>query len=159
MEDEKKEKAVLYQIIQFKPKYRDGVIEVIGKNLVDLGVVSESSLPIDDEDLFKIPEVYSGKGRFWVAVENDKVIGTVAIRDVGKDTAKLNRMFVLKEHHGKGVGQKLLDQAISFAKEHGFKEVILNTHLNMNRAHHFYEKNGFKKVGQTEDKYNYKLEL
>jgi len=88
-----------------------------------------------------------------------KVIGTVAIRDMGGDTAKLNRMFVLSNYHGKDVGQTLLDHAIAFAKKQGYKEVILNTHLLMKRAHHFYEKNGFKKVKKEQDKYHYKMDL
>lgn len=75
------------------------------------------------------------------------MIGTVAIRDFGDDIAKLKRMFVDHDYHGKGVGQKLLDHALDFAKVQGFREVILNTHPLMKRAHRFYEKNGFVKVG------------
>lgn len=147
------------QIVQFRPEFRDEVVDIIGKNLANLKIVPADSLPIDDEDLFRIPEVYDGKSRFWVALEGNKVIGTVGIKDKGADTAKLKRMFVLMDHHGKGVGLKLLNTAISFARDQGFKQVILNTNINMHRAHHFYEKNGFKKTGQDGDKYSYKLEL
>jgi len=148
-----------FKIVEFKPEYQSGVIDVIGKNLAVLKVVPTDSLPIDDEDLFHIPKVYSGRGRFWVALQDGKVIGTVAIRDMGGATAKLNRMFVTMDLHGKGIGQKLFDHAKNFAKKQGFAELILNTHFNMERAHHFYEKNGFIKTGSGEDKYFYRLEL
>ena len=78
---------------------------------------------------------------------------------MGGNTAKLNRMFVLSNYHGKGVGQALFDHAIAFAKKQGYKEIILNTHFLMKRAHRFYEKNGFKQVRKEQDKYHYKMDL
>jgi GNAT superfamily N-acetyltransferase len=148
-----------FQIVEFEQKYQDQVIEVVGKGLMELKVIPKSDEPLQDEDLYQIPDVYRGRGRFWIAVMGDKIIGTVAIRDMGGNTAKLNRMFVLSDYHGKGVGQALFDHAIAFAKEQGYKEVILNTHLLMERAHHFYEKNGFKRVDKEKDKYHYKMDL
>jgi len=148
-----------FQIIEFKSEYQDQVIDVVGRGLMELNVIPKSDKPLQDEDLYQIPNVYKGRGRFWIAVKEDKVIGTVAIRDMGGDTAKLNRMFVLSKYHSKGVGQALFDHAIAFAKKQCYKEVILNTHFLMKRAHSFYEKNGFKKVRKEQDKYHYKMDL
>ena len=148
-----------FQITEFDRKYQDQVIEVVGKVLMELKVIPESDKPLQDEDLYQIPEVYKDRGRFWVALEGKEVIGTVAIRDMGGFTAKLNRMFVLSNYHGKGVGQALFEHAIVFAKKQGYKEVVLNTHFLMKRAHHFYKKNGFKRIGKGKDRYYYKLQL
>lgn len=148
-----------YKIVEYRPIYQQQVIEIIGRLLQDLNVIPKSDEPLDDEDLYKIPEVYSGKGRFWVAIKGDKVIGTVSIRDMGNSVAKLNRMFVSTDYHGTGVGKSLLDHAIKFAKKKNFKKIILNTHLNMTRAHKFYEKNGFIRVAEDSDKYHYQLDL
>jgi len=148
-----------FQIVEFEQKYQNQVIDIVGKGLMELKVISESNEPLQDEDLYRIPEVYKNRGRFWVALEGNKIIGTIAIRDMGGSTAKLNRMFVLSNYHGKGVGQALFDHAIAFARKMEYKEVILNTHLLMKRAHHFYEKNGFKKIGKEKDKYHYKMDL
>jgi GNAT superfamily N-acetyltransferase len=49
----------------------------------------------------------------------------VAIRDMGGNVAKLNRMFVLVDYHGTGIGQILLDQALDFASEKKFSKIIL----------------------------------
>ncbi len=146
-------------IKEYSETYRDKVIEVIGNTLADISVISKKNLPIDDEDLRKINEIYSGKGKFWIALNNNQVVGTVAIRDMGNQTAKLNRMFVLVEYHGSGIGQKLLDHAIVFAKKQGFTKIILNTHELMYRAHKFYEKNQFIKIGKNEKKYFYERSL
>ncbi len=147
------------KIKEYSEEYKEQVKNVIGKTLVDISVIDRKSLPIDDEDLDKIEKIYSGKGRFWIAIDNNKVIGTVAIRDMGNQTAKLNRMFVLIEYHGSGVGQKLFDHAVNFAKKYGFTKIILNTHELMHRAHGFYEKNNFIRKGKKEDKYFYERKL
>lgn len=146
-------------IKEYEDKYKQQIKEVIGKTLVDISVLDRDELPIDDEDLDRINEIYCGKGKFWIAIENDKVIGTVAIKDMGGDVAKLKRMFVLTDYHGSGVGQKLLDLALSHAKKQGFRKVILNTHELMHRAHRFYEKNGFVKKTKNKNKYFYERNI
>lgn len=147
------------KIVEFKPEYQNQVIDVVGKGLMKLEVIPKSDEPLQDEDLYQIPKVYKGKGKFWVALRKGKVIGTIAIRDMGNNVAKLNRMFVLNNLHGTGIGQSLLDYAIKYAKQQNFKEIILNTHPLMKRAHHFYRKNGFKKVSEDQERYHFKLGL
>lgn len=143
----------------FKTKDMDQVINVIDRVLKDIEVIPESEKLINDEDLFRIPKVYKDRGRFWIATENKKVIGTVAIRDMGNNIAKLNRMFVLIEYHGSGIGQKLLNTAINFAINQKYSEIILNTDVLMHRAHHFYEKNGFVKYAKDQKEFHYRLVL
>lgn len=148
-----------FKIRIFETGDTDQLIGVIDRVLKDIKVIPESNKKIDDKDLFQIPVVYSGKGRFWVATEKEKVIGTVAIRDMGNNIAKLNRMFVLVDYHGNGIGQKLLDTAISFVKDQEYSEIILNTSVLMHRAHHFYEKNGFVKFAEDREELHYRLVL
>lgn len=153
------ERKETFQIFEFTKLYQEQVIRLITQVLKDQHVISKDVDAIDDEDLFHIVDIYTGRGRFWLAVEDDQVIGTVAIREIDKNTAKLHRMFVLTEYHGQGVGPALLLHAISFARQQGYKEIILNTHHLMHRAHRFYEKHGFTRIGETSDKFSYKLTL
>jgi len=147
------------EIKQYSKRYKDQIRDVIGRTLADISVVDKNSLPIDDPDLDRIEEVYSGKGRFWVALDGDKVVGTVAIRDMGGNVAKLNRMFVLVNYHGTGIGQILLDQALDFASEKKFSKIILNTYELMHRAHRFYEKNNFTRKDKKGNKFFYEKNL
>ena len=146
-----------FKIVVFKSEYQNQVLDVVGGGLKGLGVIPDTEEPLTDEDLYHIQEIYSGRGRFWVAIEEGRVIGTVAVKDMGNGRAKLKRMFVLDEHQGTGVGQALLDHALTFTRENGYKEVILNTHKLMKRAHRFYEKNGFERIGDDSYKYQYRL--
>jgi GNAT superfamily N-acetyltransferase len=148
-----------YLIVEYKPKYTGQIITVIDTVLKEIGTLPKPGNLIDDPDLRHIEDIYNGRGKFWVALSGNNVVGTVAIRDMGQNTAKLNRMFVLPEHHGTGLGKKLLNTALDHAKEQDFEKIVLNTHITMKRAHRFYEKNGFAKVGRTADKFNFEKDL
>lgn len=148
-----------FRIDEYEESDMEGVIGVIDTTLRDIGVIPKTVERIDDDDLFKIPEVYSGRGRFWVAKVGKKIIGTVAVKEVDEQTVVLNRMFVLVKYHGSGVGQKLFDMAIGFAKKQSFKKMVLDTDKAMSRAHRFYEKNGFVRVGESGSKYLYEMVL
>ena len=153
------ERAKDYEVVEFRPEYQDQIIDLISKALRDQKVIPDDTESIDDEDLRNIPQIYSGRSQFWVAIEDSKVIGTIAVRDMGESIAKLKRMFVSSEYHGTGIGQSLLSQALTFARQKGFKEVTLNTHPLMKRAHNFYEKNGFQKTREDKDGVSYKMYL
>lgn len=134
-------------IVRYVKKYEKQVVDLVGGILCELDVVPQSELPLDDEDLYHITDIYKGRGGFWVAItSHDEVVGTVGIKEMDKTQAKLKRMFVSPDFRGTGISQELLDTATEFAKKAGFLTLELNTHLNMKRAHRFYEKNGFKKT-------------
>lgn len=148
-----------FQIIEYQQEYADRIIKVIDTVLKDIGTIPKSDELIDDEDLQHIGKIYTGRGRFWIALFNNKIIGTVAIREIDHNTAKLNRMFVLTDYHGTGIGQELLAKAVTFARSQNYKKIVLNTHKTMHRAHKFYENNGFQRVGEDNDKYHYTLSI
>ncbi|HWP79663.1 MAG TPA: GNAT family N-acetyltransferase [Candidatus Acidoferrum sp.] len=83
-------------------------------------------------------------GQIWVAVDGEKVIGSIAIVKAGEDTAQL-RWFALDDrYHGKGLGKKLMDAAMGFCREQGYKQVYLWTVDILYAARHLYEVYGFK---------------
>lgn len=63
------------------------------------------------------------------------------IRD--KNTLEIERIYVLKEFHGKKVGQILYEMAIELAKDKKVEYVWLGVWEENLRAIRFYEKNGF----------------
>src|SRR5690554_2526394 len=60
-----------------------------------------------------------------------------------KNALEIERIYVLKEFHGKKVGQLLYDKAIELAKEKNVEYVWLGVWEQNPRAIRFYEKNGF----------------
>lgn len=104
-------------------------------------------------DLNAIPGFYqTNSGNFWIAKIDGKIIGTISLLDIGNRQGALRKMFVDKHHRGKefGVGQKLLNTLLAWAKLKGFTEIFLGTTQKFLAAQRFYEKNGFKEIEKQE---------
>ncbi len=135
----------------YLPKYQEQVINLI------LNIQQrEFTVPITIEeqpDLLRIPKFYQqGKGNFWIAVDNDTTIGTIALLDIGNNQAALRKMFVHKDYRGKsiGIGQQLLNTLLDWAKTQSITAVYLGTTEIYKAAHRFYEKNGFIEIKKVE---------
>lgn len=117
---------------------------------------NEFSLPIkreDQSDLANIPaEFQQGNSNFWIAVDGDQLIGTIALSDLGANKGALRKMFVHKDYRGatQGLAMKLLNTLITWAKEKQFSHLYLGTADKLHAAHRFYEKNGFELVARNE---------
>ena len=64
---------------------------------------------------------------------------------------ELKRLYILKEYHGKGIAQKLMEFIISFAEEYQYELVWLGVWEYNFRAQKFYSKYGFINSGYTHD--------
>ncbi len=112
----------------------------------------EFGIPITREqqpDLNEIPAFYQvGNGNFWIAKLAEKVIGTIALLDIGNNKGALRKMFVDKEYRGKefGIGQNLLNNLVQWARQKGITEILLGTTEKFIGAQRFYEKNGFAEL-------------
>lgn len=85
-------------------------------------------------------------GYIFVAIENDRVVGTAALYILHKFIHKMGKVgliedvVVARNHRQKGIGKLLIDHAVDFAKSHFAYKLILNCSLNNIQ---FYEKCGF----------------
>ncbi|ELS03742.1 putative acyltransferase [Xenococcus sp. PCC 7305] len=75
-------------------------------------------------------------------------VGTARMRDIGKQTLKLERLAVLPEARRKGIGKQLTQKALDFAQENNYQAVSLNSQLYVKNL---YEKLGFQSVGDIFD--------
>ena len=57
---------------------------------------------------------------FFCAMENEKDLGFLYLKETGKDTVELAVMGVLKEYHREGIGKELFNRAKKAAKEMGY---------------------------------------
>ena len=64
---------------------------------------------------------------------------------------ELKRIYVLKEYHGKGVAQQLMNLVIQYAQSNQYQVLWLGVWENNHRAQNFYEKNLFVNSGHTHD--------
>ena len=131
-------------ISKYDRQYDAGVQAVIRAGLESAGISLEKYPQVWEEVAPEYVEShYGGRAQFWVALQDENVVGTIAVDEKDQKTAEVKRMYVSPALHGAGVGKQLLDVALEFAREHGYTKVYLETDGLMNRAHRFYEKNGF----------------
>ena len=64
---------------------------------------------------------------------------------------ELKRLYILKEYHGKGIAQKLMEFFIAFAEQYQYELVWLGVWEYNFRAQKFYSKYGFINSGHTHD--------
>jgi putative acetyltransferase len=129
--------------IPFEPKYKEQVINLI----IDIQQ-NEFQVPItikDQPDLQIIPDFYQIKnGNFWVALHEEKVVGTIALIDCGEGVACIRKMFVHKDFRSKySIAQTLLDTLVAQCKAYNFKAIYLGTRGQLQAAIRFYERNSF----------------
>ena len=134
-------------IIQFDPKYTTQVANLIlSIQRNEFGV--EITLN-DQPDLLDINGFYiKSGGNFLIALDNDTVVGTIAVLNIANNVYALRKMFVDSKYRGKekGVARILLAKLFVWLKERNAKEVYLGTISKYKAAHRFYEKNGFIEV-------------
>lgn len=70
-------------------------------------------------------------------------VGLAALRSLSARTCEIKRLFVMPEARGKGYGQLLLDQAMKFARQAEYVEVLCSVRPEQKTAQKLYEHNGF----------------
>jgi ribosomal protein S18 acetylase RimI-like enzyme len=122
-----------------------------------------------DSDILAIDETYNKFNRscFWVAEtivddnsntqqkQQQKIVGTTAVRNLKQfeSTCELKRMYVSSDFRQLGLGQKLLDIAIDFAKNIGYSRMVLDSSKMLFSARALYLKNGFVDIPRYNDNY------
>jgi GNAT superfamily N-acetyltransferase len=84
--------------------------------------------------------------RIWLVEHGGELVGTIAIVEESSGTAQLRWFLVAPEARGKGLGRRLLDQAIAFSRDAGYEKIILWTVSALTDAARLYRKAGFRKV-------------
>lgn len=91
----------------------------------------------------------SPRERLWIAERQGDVVGSVAIVEAGDQVAQLRWYLVDSVVRGAGLGARLLNQALGFCRDAGYRLVILWTVSALVGAARLYQAAGFRKVEQA----------
>ena len=93
-------------------------------------------------------ELFQKEGSAYFVAELDKEIvgggGIYPTEGLGDDTCELVKMYLLPKARGTGLGKKMIETSLQFAKDYGYKKVYIETMPELKQALHVYEKFGFE---------------
>ena len=118
-----------------------------------------------DKEVLSNPETYiiNPGGHIFFALENEKILGTVALMPYDKNCFELTKMAVDPKERGRKIGQQMIKYCINFSKKQEINKLILYSNTILENAIHIYRKYGFKEIPKEKNspykRGNIKMEL
>ena len=100
----------------------------------------------------------SARERCWIAEMAGEIVGSIFLVQANETTAKLRLLLVEPKARGLGLGTRLVEEVIRFARRCGYEKIVLWTNSVLVEARHIYQKVGFVLV-ETEEHHSYGKDL
>ena len=84
--------------------------------------------------------------RAWVAEKDGERVGAVFVAKESDEVAKLRLLHVEREARGLGIGKRLVEECIRFARQAGYQKMTLWTQSILHAARGIYKNAGFQIV-------------
>ena len=91
----------------------------------------------------------SERDRIWIAEQDSRVVGCIAIVAASEREAQLRWFLVDPIARGVGLGKRLMNEAISFARQKDYESIFLWTISALTVAGNLYRSCGFERVEST----------
>ena len=127
------------------------VAQMVREVLVEMGAPKVGTA-YEDETLETMFEVYQqSRAAYFVVEEDGEIIGSAGIAHLEgekEDICELQKMYFSAKERGEGLGSKMMNICLDFAKEQGYNHCYLETLPYMKAAQKLYKKTGFEFIDE-----------
>lgn len=107
-------------------------------------------------------EIIDKGGMIFYAQYDGKIVGTISLLKIDETTFELSKMAVTNGVQGLGIGNKLMEHCLAFARQKGIRKLVLYSNRKLSHALYLYQKFGFQEVpinGSLYERADIKMEL
>lgn len=112
-------------------------------------ILNEYRVPADpddsDQDVMSFGEDLNPRTLYFVAESQGVILGCVIVTPTDRESGKLSKLFVDPRYRRRGIGRKLMDQAVRTAAGHGYVRLVIHTRARYREAISFYESSGWQR--------------
>jgi ribosomal protein S18 acetylase RimI-like enzyme len=114
------------------------------------GQVADNDTGADVENIVEGYFSDEGQSALWVADFDDEIIGMIGVQKTSDHGAEVRRLRVHERYRRLGLGARLMEEALSFCRHHGYLKVILDVRIERGPAIKLFKKFGFQLARQRE---------